>query len=336
MPPTTPPLDFEHEKGFEIPTKHKEAIRQLHWFAKVPISQLETRYKLGNSTIRRILSYAGPERARPGRVGPAQKLTDAKMDEVIEYCSENWEQRTMQYDVLIQELNLDCSTSTLKTRLHQKGYYRCVACQKPFLTAAQVIGRLLWAIAHIFWQKEWLKVLWSDEVTFLIGGRSAKERVTRKRGERTCPTCVQHQLHRGHTTPVHAWGAIGYGYKSPLLFIKGSGKTGAFTQRDYLAQVLEPHIRPILEAFTAITHLLAPTTEPLFMEDGNSAHGHKSSRNCCQRFRTEHGIILMPHPSTSPDMNPIEKCWRWIKQALHRRKHQPTNKAEIEAAVTKE
>jgi transposase len=51
------------------------------------------------------------------------------------------------------------------------------------------------------------------------------------------------------------------------------------------------------------------------MEDGNPAHGHKSTTNCCQRFRTEHGIILMPHPSTSPDMNPIEKCWRGIKQA---------------------
>ncbi len=183
---TTPPVDFEHQKGYEIPTKHKEAIRQLHWFAKVPISQLETRYKLGNSTIRRILSYDTPERARPGRVGPAQKLTDRKMDEVIEYCSENWEQRIMDYDVLIRELDLNCASSTLQKQLHQKGYYRCIACQKPFLTTAQVIRRLLWAIAYIFWHDEWLKVLWSDEVTFLIGGRAVKERVTRKRGERCC------------------------------------------------------------------------------------------------------------------------------------------------------
>lgn len=173
-------------------------------------------------------------------------------------------------------------------------------------------------------------------MTFLIGGRSAKERVTRKRGERTCETCIQHQLHRGHTTLVHAWGAIGYGYKSPLLFLKGSGKTGAFTQRDYLSQILEPHIRPILEAFAAVTHTLCPSVEPLFMEDGNSAHGHKSTTNCCYRFRTQHGIILMPYPSTSPNMNPIEKCWRWIKQRLHRRKHQATNEAEMEAAVREE
>lgn len=44
----------------------------------------------------------------------------------------------------------------------------------------------------------------------------------------------------------------------------------------------------------------------------------------------------MPHPSTSPDMNPIEKCWRWIKQALYRRLHQPTTEVEIRQAITEE
>jgi transposase len=163
-----------------------------------------------------------------------------------------------------------------------------------------------------------------------------KQRVTRKRGERTHPTCIQYQFHRGHTTPVHAWGAIGYGYKSPLIFIHGTGKSGAFKQTDYLAQILQTHLQPILEAFAAITHQLRPIVEPLFMEDGNSAHGHKSKGNCCAKWRTAHGIVLMPHPSTSPDMNPIEKCWRRIKQALHRRRRQPTTVAEMEEMVLEE
>jgi transposase len=237
---------------------------------------------------------------------------------------------------LRDELKLPCTPEHLARRLKQRGYFRCVACQKPYLTAAQVLARFLWAIAHIFWTKEWLKVLWSDEVTFLVRGRTVKQRVTRKRGERTYPTCIQHQFHRGHTTPVNAWGAIGYGYKSPLIFVHGSGKKGAFTQKDYLAQVLAPHLEGIVNAFAAITHLLRPSTKPLFMEDGNSAHGHKSTRNCYAQFRTKHGIILMPHPSTSPDINPIKKCWRRIKQALHRRRHQPTTEAEMEAMVLEE
>jgi transposase len=143
------------------------------------------------------------------------------------------------------------------------------------------------------------------------------------------------EFHRGHTTPVNAWGAIGYGYKSAPIFVDGTGKKGAFKQVDYLTQVLEC-LQLILEAFALITHQLRPAVEPLFMEDGTSAHGHKSTSNCCARYRTKHGIILMPHPSTNLDMNPIEKCWRWIKQALHRRQHQPTTKAEMRQAVLEE
>ena len=37
---TPPSLDFIHQRGFEILTKHKEAIRQLHWYGKVPKIQL--------------------------------------------------------------------------------------------------------------------------------------------------------------------------------------------------------------------------------------------------------------------------------------------------------
>jgi len=49
----------------------------------------------------------------------------------------------MDYQALIDELELDCSASTLQKRLYQRGYFRYVACQKPYLTAAQVLGRLL-------------------------------------------------------------------------------------------------------------------------------------------------------------------------------------------------
>ena len=41
----------------------------------------------------------------------------------------------------------------------------------------------------------------------------------------------------------------------------------------------------------------------------------------------------MPQPSTTPDMNATEKCWRRIKQVLQR---QPTTEAEMEATVTEE
>ena len=113
MAPRTPPLQFDHQPGEEIPTKHKEAIRQLYGFAKIPISRLQEQYHLGYTTVCRILNYTAPERARPTRTGAPQKLTDQQLDIVIDYLSLNWENRCLKYDVICEELELECTPSTL-------------------------------------------------------------------------------------------------------------------------------------------------------------------------------------------------------------------------------
>jgi hypothetical protein len=183
----------------------------------------------------------------------------------------------------------------------------------------------------MFWTiVEWSLILWSNKVIFQIGAKHCKKRCIRNHTERCHLDCIQFQMYRGHTTPVHFFGAIGYGYKSSLVHIYGTGKNSAFKQTDYLGQVLEPYIQSFLEAFRAICGT------PQFIEDGNSAHGHKSLTNPCARWRASHSILLFPYPAISPDMNPIEKCWRRIKQALHRRQIQPTTEAEIVAAVLEE
>ena len=132
-----------HLAGFEIRTKHKEAIRQLHTLAKFPVEKLMDIYKLGKTTICKILSYDAPERARPTRTGRPKLLSDAQVDEIIEYLSESWDHRVLNYIELYAQLRLKCTLSLLEFRLKQRGYFRCTACQKPYLTAAQVIARFI-------------------------------------------------------------------------------------------------------------------------------------------------------------------------------------------------
>ena len=95
MPTTPPPLDFDHKPGFEIATKHKNAIRELHGFGGKTTEELMDRYKLSKSTIGHILSYDKPERARPTRTGRPQILTDLRVYEIIEYLSETWDNRCL-------------------------------------------------------------------------------------------------------------------------------------------------------------------------------------------------------------------------------------------------
>jgi hypothetical protein len=108
----------------------------LHKFAKIPIEALMARYSLGKSTIVKILGYDQPERARITRTGRPQKLNDFQVDQIIEYLSDSWEHRVLNYTHLHDELKLECTVRCLEYRLKQRGYYRCTACQKPYLTAA--------------------------------------------------------------------------------------------------------------------------------------------------------------------------------------------------------
>jgi hypothetical protein len=150
MPPTTPPLDFEHLPGQEISTKYKEVIRQLYSFAKVSIKSLIARYKFSKLTINRVLSYDQLERARVSRTSRLIILSDLKVDEIIKYLSESWNTRILKYSEVMKELKLSCTIVRLEKRLKQRGYHRYVVCQKPYLIAAQVTARLLWAIVYIF------------------------------------------------------------------------------------------------------------------------------------------------------------------------------------------
>jgi hypothetical protein len=76
---------------------------------------------------------------------------------------------------------------------------------------------------------------------------------------------------------MNTWEAIGYNYKNPLVFLERSSKKGAFIQKDYLSQILVSYIEFILEDFGTYTYTLG--LEPLFIENGNSAYGYKSTYN---------------------------------------------------------
>jgi hypothetical protein len=80
---------FDHVPGFEIATKHKKAIREFYGFGEKSTAELMERYKLGKTTIHRVLAYDILEQARPSRTGRPQLLTDTRVNKIIEYCSEN-------------------------------------------------------------------------------------------------------------------------------------------------------------------------------------------------------------------------------------------------------
>ena len=91
----TPPMSAR-KPSEEIRTKHKEAIRQLHKFAKIGLQPIEGYYNLGDSTVRKILSYDIPKRARPTHTGrPRESLDAQEVQNVITYIFTDYATREL-------------------------------------------------------------------------------------------------------------------------------------------------------------------------------------------------------------------------------------------------
>ena len=102
------------------------------------------------------------------------------------------------------------------------------------------------------------------------------------------------------------WAAIGQDWKSLLVFlVKEPGKKGVCSQA-YLNQMLKAVVFPYYDKLSA-----KQKAEFRFMEDGAKVHAGKA-----RLPRLNRGMRGFDWPPSSPDLNPIEKIWRWMKNEI--------------------
>ncbi|EED12565.1 conserved hypothetical protein [Talaromyces stipitatus ATCC 10500] len=130
-------------------------------------------------------SQVTPKKAR----GAPPKLSEAQMDEIIESIFSSKRNRCMSYHKVIKALNLNVAPTTLAYSLKKRGYIRCKALRKPYLSPENRRQRLIWALEHIQWTfEQWKQPLWTDE-TWVTSGSHTLIYVTRKAGEELDDTC---------------------------------------------------------------------------------------------------------------------------------------------------
>jgi transposase len=164
-------------------------------------------------------------------------------------------------------------------------------------------------------------VIWSDEASFETGKRG-RIWVTRRPEEKNCQDCIQSVYRSGRVT-VMIWGAISWDWKSPLVFLeKKEGKKGICSQA-YLEQVLEGVMFPLYDSVKDNKR-----ESMIFMEDGAKVHQGKA-----RLPRLEKGIRGFDWPPSSPDLNLIEKIWRWMKNEITKMVNLPTTKEDLKRVL---
>jgi hypothetical protein len=232
------------------------------------------------------------------RKGRPPCLTEEQVNELEVFICSSQTGRLMSYLQLSMTFShFGVSEYAIRRALQKRGFHRYVARQKPPLSETNKRKRLQWAQEHVNWTREqWSLILWSDE-SWITGGHHRKVYVTRRQGEELDPTCII-EKHRKRSGWMF-WGCFHGETKGPGIFWEkewGTIRTESYCE----------HIVPIIQGWITLNPGL------LFMQDGAPGHAAQSTLD---ELRVR-GIRFIYWPPYSPDLNPIEAVWNWMKSYI--------------------
>lgn len=306
-------------RGRDLTDFERGQIYALKFIAEWPLRQISNVLHINYESIKKYCQRI-PGKQREGtslstdrkRKCGRSRCTTERQDRAL--CHVSLHDRFMSATAIQrQEIdNVHCSIATIRRRLCEGGFKSYTPAKKTKLSLLHKANRLAWSVQHLHWRPEqWQSVIFSDESKFVIQQQHVRY-VRRRIGERYQDMCVEERGNRS-LGEVMIWAAFSYhGHTNVRLIV------GRYCANDYinlLQDSLLPHYNRLLPQ------------GGYFMQDNAPIH----SANATSQFLQQNNIRLLPWPSLSPDMNPIENLWAICKSEL---KHHPVaNRQQLLQAV---
>jgi hypothetical protein len=205
------------------------------------------------------------------------------------------------------------SVSTCKRVLYRAGLRGRAKIKKPCLSKIHRQRRLLFARTHENWTiEEWKKVVWSDESKICIFNASGRQYCWRKIGE---PIQDKHVIptkkYGGGSFMV--WGCMTWDGVGFLCKIDGT------LNSELYQNILGDELIKTLEWYDM------KKSDIILQHDNDPKQTSISTRKWIKKKK----FNVLPWPSQSPDMNPMEHLWSELKRRINCRSKPPTSIEEL-------
>jgi hypothetical protein len=181
------------------------------------------------------------------------------------------------------------------------------------LSEANRRTRKKWAEEYLNWTREqWFTILWTDEI-WVNGGRHIKTWVTRLSGEGLDLICVVDKVSKPKGWMF--WGCFNGITKGPRLFWeKEWGTIGEKSYCEYIVIFFSLFFtrEADFSEVSLIHGCIIMYPELRLMQDGASSYRAKAIALELE----ERGVKKIFWPPYSPDFNPIETVWDWMKDYI--------------------
>lgn len=156
------------------------------------------------------------------------------------------------------------------------------------------------------------QVCFSDESIFQVMAEKSKF-VRRRPGEKFHPDCIVPTVK--HPPSIMVWSVINSKGPGRLYIVEGTMRAEQY--KGVLQQRLLPQLNEWFDS----------GENPIFMHDGAPCHKAK----VIGKFLQDNNVEVLDWPGNSPDMNPIENIWEFMKIEIS--KVAPTTKNALTEAL---
>lgn len=212
------------------------------------------------------------------------------------------------------------SVETLRRYLRELDFKVYRRRRVPYLSRKTRRRRLKWGRVFSSWDKvDWLHVAFSDESKFVIFNAGGPIIYWKKRRSPPKPWHVKQVIKHGGGN-VMVWGYITRFGPGRLHRLTGRMNTAKYTQAlttAYLGSLPTFGLR---------------SSDLIFQHDNDPKHSSRGTT----KWLLDHKIRVLPWPSSSPDMNPIEHVWDYLDRAVRSRPVLPRNQDELWDALQEE